>query len=371
LLLVVNSAFASTLSGEWPVFQGSSFHCGLAGEMVPPLKVMWEVNLRSAVYSSPVIRDGRIYVATERGELTCLSAAGNAIWTAGLQGKIYASTPCVGEAAVYIGAVRGRGLKTGAVYALQTADGKAIWTFTPPGDVYSSPLIVDSLLVVGCDDGNVYGLNRDDGTVAWKFRTQGKVHDNAAATDGTRIFIGSYDGFMYALSAKNGKEIWRFRTRKRLNTAAALADGRVFFGAEDGRLYSLSADDAALEWFFEAGAAIVATPVVSSDRIFVGSSDGTVRALTRQGKLVWSFKAGRHLVSSPVLAGRHLYTGSIDTLGVLDQSLYALDAQTGSVVWERELKGPLFASPAVGGGLMIVATRKGYVFAFRGRAGKE
>jgi len=368
LVFAVSAGLAAPV--EWPCFQGSVEHRGLAPDLPPPLELVWQADLKTANFSSPVISGGKVLVAGENGTVRALDLlTGREAWKVALKCRIYGSTPAVADGTAYYGAVAGNGSRTGSVFAISVADGSLRWTFTPPGDVYSSPLVMENLVVIGCDDGNVYGLQRDNGRPSWKFRTGNKVHDNSAALAGGTLFIGSFDGCMYALKAATGEQLWKFKTRKRVNTCPVVAGGQVFFGAEDGNLYVLSAADGTLAWSYRTRKPVVGAPAVADDAVYVGSTDGTLTALGRDGTRKWRFQVGSNVVASPLVAGRHIYTAAIDTLAILDQDLYSLAADTGKPEWKFRLKGPLFSSMAFSGGVMVVSGKAGRLYGFRSRSG--
>ena len=362
-------------AADWPTFQGGATHLGTAPNLSPPLTVAWTVDLRTAVYSSPVIAGGMVFVAGENGEISSLTVAGAPVWKTRIKGKIYASTPCVADGVMYIGSVAANGSKTGNLWAISAATGSVVWSFAPERarnrstDIYSSPLLVDNLVIFGCDDRFVYALNRATGKIEWKFEAGDMIHDNSATLAGDLVLIGSFDGFMYALKLKDGSLAWKFKTRKKVNTAPAVIDGRAYFGAEDGNLYALSLADGKLLWSWKTRAAVVASPVITADSIYLASTDGTVTALSRDGVKKWVFNVGSHVISAPLAAGAHIYTCAIDTLAMLDQTLYSLDAMTGKVEWKFQLRGPLFASPAYSDGLLVIAGKKGRLYGFKSSTG--
>jgi outer membrane protein assembly factor BamB len=56
------------------------------------------------------------------------------------------------------------------IHALDSTDGKALWSFTAGGRVDSPPTIHKSAVLFGSADGWVYCLRESDGALAWRFR---------------------------------------------------------------------------------------------------------------------------------------------------------------------------------------------------------
>jgi len=355
---------ATAAAGEWPCFQGSPAHVGIAAEFAPPLETAWTVDLRESVYASPVWDGGRAYVVTEKGTVNAILPDGRTAWKVKVDGMVYASTPTVADGRLYFGVVRNRP-KSGALYCLSAADGATLWSKSVDGHVFSSPLLAGGMVVFGSDDWNVYALDAADGRELWRFRTGGEIHDNAAAASGDNLIIGSRDRHLYALKASSGALVWKFRGRKRFNTTPAVDGAEVFVGEEDGTFYALSAETGGTLWTWRSPEPIVATPAVLHDRVIVASTDGVVTSLSRRGERQWRFLTGSHVVAPPVVAGGWVYTGAIDTLGILDQYFYALNISTGEPAWKMKLVGPLFAAPAPADGLLIVAAKKGRVYGLK------
>ena len=60
---------------------------------------------------------------------------------------------------------------SGAVFALQSSDGKELWRYTIGGSVFSSPVLDGSTLYVGADNGVIYALNASNGSLRWQYVT--------------------------------------------------------------------------------------------------------------------------------------------------------------------------------------------------------
>ncbi|MDZ7689001.1 MAG: PQQ-binding-like beta-propeller repeat protein [Halobacteriales archaeon] len=82
------------------------------------------------------------------------------------------------------------------------------------------------------------------------------------------------------------------------------------------------------------------------------ASVGTASAVARRsyepataqendGRLLWRFETGNSVNSSPTVADGTVYVGSNDN------SMYALDAETGDELWRFETEGSVFSSPTV------------------------
>ena len=73
---------ASSTLADWPIFHGDPALSGLAHETVtPPLALRWSFKTGGAVKSSPVIRDGKVFIGSSDGKVYALElASGQKQW---------------------------------------------------------------------------------------------------------------------------------------------------------------------------------------------------------------------------------------------------------------------------------------------------
>src|SRR5262245_8214133 len=104
----------------------------------------------------------------------------------------------------------------------------------------------------------------------------------------------------------------------------------LYFGAQDGTLTSLFSVDGAVQWTFTAGGA-ARVLAASSSLLYAATVDGSLHALTlHDGTLRWRRAVGAVAQWQIPRDRRHLLgtTGDVTTL-------YALDPETGTILWQR------------------------------------
>jgi eukaryotic-like serine/threonine-protein kinase len=89
---------------------------------------------------------------------------------------------------------------------------------------------------------------------------------------------------------------------------------------------------------------------------------GPVNSLP-QGNVTAIFSSNDEICTSPVLANGVIYFGSSD------HRLYALDAATGSKLWDFETESWIYSSPAVVKGTVYFGSNDGYFYALDARTG--
>jgi outer membrane protein assembly factor BamB len=117
---------SSPPGADWPTYRGDAARSGSTPAAVPAaLRAAWEVSLDTGPISSPVVADGRVFVAATDAH---------------------------------------------TVHALDAGDGRRLWSFTAGGRIDSPPTIHRGTALFGSADGWIYAVRTADGQLAWRFR---------------------------------------------------------------------------------------------------------------------------------------------------------------------------------------------------------
>jgi len=272
------------------------------------------------------------------------------------------------------------------------------WVFPARGEAArgpfaSSPVLntSESIVYVGSSDANLYAINTLDGSLnSIPVQAGGPITATAMAAErfgGDALFVGAGDGILYAIDAggvvqpqiwpvdytgfiaasptTNGVDgsiytvsvngqfagvcpngVFRFSgVVPSVQSSLAFGPGNVlYFGADDRLLRSFTWNGVPI-WTFAASAPILASPVVdaASNTVYTADINGRIFRVNSTGQPAAGFTAPRvgPISGSPALAGGTLYVPSEDG------NLYALDADTGTAIWDLALGGPVLSSPAV------------------------
>jgi len=107
--------------------------------------------------------------------------------------------------------------------------------------------------------------------------------------------------------------------------------------------------------------------IVADGRVFVGTYSGNLYALNGDtGEMVWKFPAGGPILHSPAVADGVVFFGCEDGF------VRALDAKTRRMIWQSPKKpvlGGFDASPAVSKGMVYLGARNGVFFAMDAKTG--
>jgi len=152
---------------------------------------------------------------------------------------------------------------------------------------------------------------------------------------------------------------WRFRPNlPTIPTPPTAAGGLVFTAGDDGKIRAIDAADGSLKWEYLTPAPIKQSPSIWNSRAYAGGGDGQVYCLdAATGQLLWRFRAApveRHIMvygslcstwpahSGVLVRDGVAYVGA----GIIDQDgtyVYALDAETGKIIWQNNSSGHLNA----------------------------
>ena len=360
-LLVLALLVCSSAVGQEAMFRGNAQRSGVYGDTGLPQfnKVRWQFHTGAAVFSSPVVSGGTLYVGSDDHFLYALDRNDGTLKWKFKTGARITSTPAVSAGAVYFLSYDDN------FYALDAGTGALKWKFKTGGErryaathlhgslpvnevmpdpfdfFLSSPAVWGGKVYFGSGDANIYALDVASGELKWKFKTGDVVHASPAISDGV-VLVGSWDSYFYALDATSGKEKWRFKTGEDpdihnqvgIQSSAAVADGVAYFGCRDSKFYAVDVGTGKQLWAFSNdGSWVITSPAVKAGKVFFATSDsGLFYELDAgSGKPVFSLKFNSWpMFSSPAIAGDSVLIGSHQG------KLLSIDRGTHKVAWEFE-----------------------------------
>jgi outer membrane protein assembly factor BamB len=233
--------------------------------------------------------------------------------------------------------------------------------------------------------------------VQWTFKGSGPIVASPTIVDGV-IFIGDYGGQFHAIDQANGKEKWNFKSRMPITSTAAVSAGSVYFVSSAGGLVALDAVTGKNRWVFateyerrfearnlhgypsaaqtipDAWDTYMSSPAVADGRVYFGSGDGNVYAIdANSGVILWKFATQDVVHASPAVSGGMVYIGS------WDGNFYAIDAETGQQRWIfKGGQDPAIhnqvgfqSSAAIVDGTVYVGCRDAHVYALDAKTGRK
>lgn len=259
---------------------------------------------------------------------------------------------------------------SGKLTAVDAATGRTLWQFPPQGaigSVVGSSLVRGDTLYIGSSDHRVYALDASTGAQKWRFETKNKVWAGVATDGQDTLYVASLDHNVYALDM-SGSLKWSFKTQGAIASTPLYADGVLYFGSSDGNLYAVNGASGELKWEFDANSWMWGTPLLDRTTLFVGSLDNRVFALdAASGKALWAEPA-RTLGSVSVTPVK-----AAGLLAVADQEgrVYGLDPATGEQRWVyvSEPKAAIYAQMVAQNDMLYVMPLNDRLISIDARSG--
>jgi len=361
---------------QWPTFGQNaerSFRAcqsELSTANIDALRQIWYFKTDDVVSASPVVVGGNLYVGDWAGVFYRIDAeTGAEHWRTELPINEQQYGGQISASATYVSDSRGDSVIVASgdtIHALDPDDGTAQWssrvTEDAFGEVLGSPLVSGDLVIVGFDahgaafDSGVLALDRRNGERVWHFDPELGARNGCGGVWGSPtidaarsvVFVGTAN----CPPARNG---WNEYSEA---------------------LIALDADTGTPRWSFQpheendrdsdfAGAPNLIVGDDGRELVGLGSKDAHYYAVDRDtGELVWdteatddgfirpNFASGGFI--GPSAVGNNLIVG---TTGVGDcPCIHAMDSTTGEIVWQQLAVGPSYAPTTIVGDLVFAAS---------------
>ena len=165
-LMVVTT---SAVGQDWLQFKYDSRHSGNVPDrsVSTPLGLVGAVALTDAVFTAPVVANGRIYVVDGSGAAFCIDGKSlDVIWkhqTAGGKANCNnVSSPALIEGYLHFGTM------AGSYYVLEAASGKVVKKIACGEPIFSAPVAANGRVYFATLGSQVYAVE-PDGTICWKW----------------------------------------------------------------------------------------------------------------------------------------------------------------------------------------------------------
>ncbi|HLO60182.1 MAG TPA: PQQ-binding-like beta-propeller repeat protein [Bacteroidales bacterium] len=395
----------SSQQADWTHFRGSNLDGISEARDVPILwndstHIKWKSDIEGKGWSSPVVYGDQVWLtsASEDGKNMwglCLDFnTGKLIYRIDLfqpdsvYGKhsinTYATpTPCIEDGFVYMT------FGTYGTACIDTKNGKVKWKRTDLNCDHvqgagASPILYKNLLILhveGVDVQYLVALNKTTGETVWKTDRPAEVYEplepigrKAYITpiivnvNGLDLLISNGSAVCIAYNPLTGKEVWRVVQGEDSTISMPFSEnGTVYFytgfvtGPEDEKYCELLAVDPAgngdvtktkVIWRFKSPILQLLTPVIKDGLIYTIDTRNTLYCLdAKTGSEVYSMKLKRKYNASPVFAGGNVYFISVN-----GETLIIKAAKSLQVIAENKLPGEVYATPAILRNSILVRT---------------
>ncbi len=238
------------------------------------------------------------------------------------------------------------------VVSAYTTRGKRVWTFTAGDAVYSSPVLADGKVILGCNNGWLYALDAATGKLAWVNKDAAYAIESKPFVWNGRVYYGAWDQYIRCVNARDGKLVWQricegsrvARAAKRYYSPAdamsVVAEGRLMIADRNMMLTILNAETGEP---VDSMKGVSATGLSEDGRfVYLRMLNGNLAKIDSSGKELWSVPA--HLGAIP--------TAPTEKNGVVYVSsgkgiVSAIAADTGKILWQYQASPQLFVMCSV------------------------
>ena len=344
-----------------------------ASTAAPPLELAWTYNAGAGFgRDGPVVIGDHILVSTRNGDLHAVSVKSGRRLGIKSFGDALEAAPMVRGRTMYVPVDLGRR----ALYAFDMEAGNVIWrrggasitaglqpletgfvsvdtrsvvrhhqgqsilwsrALDEGMFVHASPILAGGHIVVADEAGLVQGLDPEDGSIAWSTALGTPVYTAMATGPGSTRDAGG-------------------------SASLPAADGLLVISTTRGRVVALHASDGRIQWDYTGPDTTVRVATAATDResVVFGSSNGTVTSLELgTGAVQWQWKAPDAVVAAPHLNEHAVYVGSMGHM------IYALDRQSGAMLWQLELRGRIKSDIVGYDDFLVVLSEPRYVYLLR------
>lgn len=254
--------------------------------MQPTLPTPTEWNYFTA---APVVNGKQVLVPSGDGHLYCLDLeTGTRQWAYKTDDSLRASPIVVGDT-IY------QPSGDDHVYAISAQDGTLRWKFATAGvghdlskgfirsDIFTRPSVKNGLLVFGSRDGNVYAVDTAERTAKWTFSYDSTWAMSTVVED-DRVYVGwSTNNRINAVDLATGTQVWEFDAGSHTYTTALLVGDDIYWGSAGGKLHKLDKRTGEPRWSYAVGSDIYSSAIHENDTLYFGTDDGRLLAVGEGG----------------------------------------------------------------------------------------
>ncbi len=148
------------------------------------------------------------------------------------------------------------------------------------------------------------------------------------------VYFGSVDSYVYSLDLATGQERWHYGTHHNVKGSISVLDGAIYHGGRDNKIrrYSLRGE---MVWETRIGQDTDSNPILVEGKLVIGGEDNSVYALDPEtGVILW-----RYTPTAGSCECSPCYAEGTIVIGSSAGGLYCLDPEDGSLIWQLDTGG--------------------------------
>jgi outer membrane protein assembly factor BamB len=301
--------------------------------------LVWRLNIKNGVEMGGQIEDGIFYTGANDGQFYAIEAAsGRVKWSMPIESEGLGKPTVVGKRIYFMAGNH-------VVYALNSDDGKVVWSYkrleasTLSIRGNSQPSVSGSNVYVGFNDGFLVAINKDTGAATWEVQLNTNKRfrdiDSRPVIDGEKLYVSGFEQALFCVDSKNGQILWQFDEGG--YSSVLVDEDQIYFATTKGHMYSINKQSGKPNWTYKLPEGIATEPILHKGHLIFGESQGALRILdARSGLKLGEYYPGRGVFSMP-----NLDKTSNDIYFVSGEgNLYAIKMEwrTQASLWAWEMK---------------------------------
>lgn len=365
LALCIGLCPGRSIGQDWLVSRADAASTGfVSGKLPKEPKLVWEKTFdKSGFEGTPVLSDGKCYLADVEGNVYCLNLADGAqVWKQSFKNGFVASMALRDGKLVF-------GDYDGHIYCLSAQDGKVLWEADVMQAMASGANFYDDLVLISSEGGVLFAFKLADGTKAWEYSTGDQLRSAPTIWEQFAL-LGGCDGRLHKIDLKQGiAQGDGLPLEGPSGSTPAMSGSVAVVPTQSGQVLAYDLATNEKKWGFadaERAQEIRSSPAIQSKSDPSSKQLAVITTRNRRvlgidlsdGKMAWEAVVRKRCDASPVICDGRVWVGG------LDGNVYAFRADDGTEVWNYQLSGQLLASFAIGHGKIIAVTDKGTVACF-------
>jgi len=265
------------------------------------------------------------------------------LWKEEFNDEIWASIP-ISENKLYIVTYKGK------VYSLDINSRKIVWKLNIdlPFPIYSSPIIMDNLLIVPAND-TIVAISKYNGEVYWKHKTENIITSPPIFYKGL-IYCFSHDGNMYIID-RLGKLVKKIFLNNDYVSFVypTIYNNYLIFGSVFGKIFCFEIskpDSPKLIWEIKKGEIITSSATIIDDNIFIGCDNKLLKLDLTTGETIKEIYLNKlnndfRISGTPLKYENHLI------ITTNTNEIYCLDSNE-HIKWKTKLPEPMYKEEKAG-----------------------
>lgn len=195
----------------------------------------WSFKTGHYIWAQPQITDKAIFIGSMDHKVYSISKDGDELWSSEMKGAVVA-TPVLNAdgSKLFVGSI-GHDMT-----AIDTDNGKVLWTFDSGNSIWGKPALVADVLYFGNSAGTLFALDANLGELKWQQETSGSIVGGITVMN-DEIAIVTEEGAVKVLNF-DGSPKWETNISGRIFQAASVDNQHLIVGAieSDNLLYAFN-----------------------------------------------------------------------------------------------------------------------------------